>query len=95
MSENAIFRPADVVRNEEGVLPRVRFGEMKRHFARIERLGPVAVRARAHETDFPIEHVLVRLRPREVAVVIRGLAEAARDFGDAPIVVRVFEHFRD
>src|SRR5262249_26893773 len=81
-----------IVRNEERVLPRVFFSKRKRNLARIERLEPVAVTARAHETGRAIENVLVRLRSRDVALVVLFLTKQTRYLRDAPIVVCVFEH---
>ncbi len=90
-----VDQTTDIVWNKESVLPRVCFSECKRNLARVERLEPVAVTAGTHETGCTIENVLVRLRSRAVAFVVLFLTQQARDLGDAPIVVRVFEHSRN
>src|SRR6185503_3363038 len=69
----------NIVRSEECVLPRVRLGKSKSHFAGIERLDPVAIAERAHKPRNRIEHVLVRLRTPAVALVIVSLAEHPGD----------------
>src|ERR1043166_10127903 len=77
-------QPTDVLRRKERVLPRVRFRKRKRDFTRIERLYPVAVRARPHETTNRIENVPVRLRPRKVTLVVVRASEHFRALRDAP-----------
>src|ERR1044072_6667525 len=74
--------PANVLWCEERLLPSVRFSECKRNLARIERLNPASITARAHKAGGVIEDILVRLSPQVVALVIGGPAKLLRYLRD-------------
>src|SRR6185436_1386016 len=87
--------PADVLRNEERVLPRIRFREVKVDFAWIEWRKPAAIAAGPHKACLTVKHILIELRSGEIAFVVILAAEHLRDLRDTPIVVSILECFRD
>src|SRR5262249_10089405 len=60
----------DVLGHEETVLPGVRLGKTKTHFAWGEGCQPATVASGAHEPRFRIKDILVRLSPSEIALVV-------------------------
>ncbi len=94
VTAHQLDKTENVVRNIEGILPRIGLREVEINFFRVEILLPRTVLTRTHKAAALVENMLVSLTSNHIFAI--GFIVALRfcKLGNAPVIEAVFEVFR-
>ncbi|MBA1340606.1 MAG: hypothetical protein C5S40_00510 [ANME-2 cluster archaeon] len=90
-----IHHSANILWNEESILPRIGLGEHEVHFCRIERRNPSTIQTATHESCFCVKNIFIILCPLDIVLIVIFVSQIFCHDGNTPIVIGIFQCFRD